>query len=331
MGLLRKIAFPFSLVYALVVHIRNGMYDIGWLASKRYTTPIICIGNLSVGGTGKTPMTEFLIKNLREHYHLAVLSRGYKRASSGYVLADERSTVSTLGDEPYQMYQKFKPMLLAVDADRRNGIDRLLKKDNPDVILLDDAYQHRKVHPKVRLLLTAYGDLYIDDWYLPTGNLRDAKYVAKNAAKIIVTKCPENLSVAEKKAIELKLKPTAKQQVLFSFLQYSDLIKSETTEKPLNHLKQQPFTLVTGIANPRPLITYLKELGLKFDHMAFNDHHNFTTKEIAVLQTKGTILTTEKDYVRLKNKIADLWYLPVAHQFMDGGDAQLLAFLKREI
>ncbi len=331
MGLLRKIAFPFSLVYAIVVHIRNWMYDKGWFASNKYEVPVICIGNLSVGGTGKTPMTEFLIKNLQDTYRLAVLSRGYKRASSGYVLANENSSVTDLGDEPYQMYQKFKPMFLAVDANRRNGIERLMKEVNPEVILLDDAYQHRKVTSKIRLLLTAYGDLYPDDWYLPTGNLRDAKYVAKNAAVVIVTKCPKELSEKEKEEIRVKLKPTSGQQVLFSYLVYSDVIFGSLTQKPLMAFKGQPFTLVTGIANPEPLVTYLKGLELDFEHIAYNDHHNFTEKEIGYLQSKGPILTTEKDYVRLKGKVVNLYYLPVEHQFMNGGDTQLLTYLKSEI
>ena len=182
--LLRKIAFPISLIYALVVHVRNFLFDTGVFSSKSYRIPTICVGNLSVGGTGKTPMTEYVLRILAER-NTAVLSRGYKRKSDGFYLANAKSTVLELGDEPYQIHRKFPEVAVAVDADRRNGIEKLEKLVNPEVIVLDDAFQHRKVKPTFSILLTTYQNLYVDDWYLPTGSLRDAKKEAKRADLII--------------------------------------------------------------------------------------------------------------------------------------------------
>ena len=194
MLLLRKIAFPISMVYALVVYLRNFLFDVGILKEISFKTKTICIGNLSVGGTGKTPMIEYLIEMLGNSYKVAVLSRGYRRKSKGFILATPKSTVEKLGDEPYQIYSKYPEIVLAVDGDRCNGISNLENTLNLDVILLDDAFQHRKVRPHYSILLTAYDDLYINDWYLPTGNLRDAKKEAKRANIIVVTKCPNDLS-----------------------------------------------------------------------------------------------------------------------------------------
>jgi len=173
MILLRKLLFPFAVLYGLVTSIRNFLYDQGFLKSYSFDVPIIAVGNLSVGGTGKTPMIEYLIRLLSEQYSVATLSRGYKRQSTGFILADNNADTSTLGDEPFQIHQKFPNIQVAVDADRKNGIEQLLSQtQKPEVILLDDAFQHRKVKAGFYILLTAYGDLFCDDWMLPTGNLR---------------------------------------------------------------------------------------------------------------------------------------------------------------
>jgi len=175
MQLLRKIAFPISLIYALVVYTRNFLFDIGFLKGKSFKTPTVCVGNLSVGGTGKTPMVEYLIRMLQDSFEVAVLSRGYRRKSRGFVLATEDSKVEDLGDEPFQIKSKFPKIAVAVDADRCNGIKELEDSEHPDIILLDDAFQHRRVKPTFSILLTAFDYLYPNDWYLPTGNLRDSK------------------------------------------------------------------------------------------------------------------------------------------------------------
>lgn len=323
MSLLRKLAFPISLLYALVVYLRNQLFDIGFFKSKTFQTPTICIGNLSVGGTGKTPMIEYLIRCLREENKVAVLSRGYKRKSKGYILASEKSTVEDLGDEPYQIHSKYAQVAVAVDADRCNGIIQLEKELKPDVILLDDAFQHRKVKAGLNILLTSYENLYSEDWYLPTGNLRDSRSQAKRANYIVVTKCPKNLTKEERTAIKVKLACSDNQTVLFSHLRYASELKSAGSNLSFNSLKDKPFTLVTGIANPKPLVQYLTDISMSFEHLAFKDHHFFTIQEIQKFNTKDVIVTTEKDFVRLKGKVDNLYYLEVSHAFIEDDEAKL--------
>ncbi len=315
--LLRKIAFPFSLIYGLVVHVRNYLYDKGVFTSKTYGTPTICVGNLSVGGTGKTPMTEYLLRILQGH-KVAVLSRGYKRKSRGFVLASHTSTVLDLGDEPYQLHRKFPDVAIAVDTDRRNGMEQLEINIKPDVVVLDDAFQHRKVKPTFSLLLTAYGQLYIDDWYLPTGSLRDAKKEADRADVIIVTKCPAGLATSDRKAMETKLQPQSHQKILFASLSYADqVIDGKGNTLPLGALKNNEITLVTGIASPKPLLQFLNAAGIKYKHYRFGDHHHFTEKDIQSFKGNQLVLTTEKDFVRLEDKVDGLYYLEVAHHFSE--------------
>lgn len=313
--LLRILAFPFSLLYGLVVYLRNRLYNMGFFKSISYQTPIISVGNLSVGGTGKTPMIEHLIRLLQGH-KIAVLSRGYKRKSIGFLLADSKCTVEDLGDEPFQIYQKFPEVSVAVDADRRNGIQQFENLVRPDIVLLDDAFQHRRVKPKFSILLTAYGKLYANDWYLPTGNLRDYKGESKRADLIIVTKCPEKISENEKIRITEKLKPEPHQKVFFCSLEYSNEIKNfsgKTLE--LAALKEKRLAVVTGIASPKPLIMYLESQGLRFEHFEYGDHHYFTDSEIQKFNGFEIILTTEKDYVRLDGKVDSLYYIEIAHHF----------------
>lgn len=313
--LLRKIAFPFSLIYALVVHVRNFLYDVGIFTSASYRTPTICVGNLSVGGTGKTPMTEYLIRMLHGH-RTAVLSRGYKRKSKGFLLATPHSQVLDLGDEPYQLHKKFPEVAVAVDADRRNGIEQLEKWITPEVIILDDAFQHRRVKPTFSILLTTPNHLFVNDWYLPTGNLRDSKKEARRADVIIVTKCPETLSGTERERIAKRLRTKPDQKVLFATLEYHNKV-TDGIEKSmeLSELKGKQVALVTGIASPAPLVNHLTSLGINFEHFEFGDHHHFTEKEIHQFKGHEIVLTTEKDFVRLEGRLENLFYVPVAHSF----------------
>lgn len=313
MKLLRKIFFPFVPIYYLVTLLRNYFYDKGWFASKSYKFPVICVGNLSVGGTGKTPMIEFLVKHLKREYKLAILSRGYKRKTKGFVLASNSSTVNDLGDEPFQFYSKYKDIKVAVDANRQNGIKMLHQQCNPDVILLDDAYQHRKVKPGFTILLTTYNNPYYNDCMLPTGDLREPKKGAKRADIIVVTKCPEHLSEKEKNAIVALIKPKSYQKVFFSFISYSKMLYAKNDDKvSINSLKDKTFTLVTGIANSKPLVDYLTNLGLNFEHLNYSDHHDFTNAELKLINSKNIILTTEKDFMRLSSYITtSLYYLPI--------------------
>ena len=317
MQVLRKLLFPISLIYGLIVYLRNRLYDLGIFSSKSFSTKTICVGNLSVGGTGKTPMIELLVKSLSDTYKVAILSRGYKRKSEGFLLSTSSTSVEDMGDEPFQMKSKFPKVHVAVDANRRNGITELEQKIKPDVILLDDAFQHRKVKPDFSILLTAYGELYMEDWYLPTGNLRDTKGEAKRANIIVVTKCPSDISKLERDSIRVKINPKSHQEVLFSYLAYNKELKG--AEASLDSLKGKMVTLVTGIANPAPLEKFLLSEGLKFEHLKFKDHHFFTAEEFEVLKEKECILTTEKDYVRLKDKITKLHYIEVKHEFLEDG------------
>src|SRR5436190_16710825 len=227
MNLLRKILFPFAVLYGFITGIRNFLFDKNILKSYSFDLPVLAVGNLSVGGTGKTPQIEYLIRLLSSRYRVATLSRGYKRKSEGFVLANESSNAEILGDEPFQFFRKFRDIQVAVDADRKNGIEQLLAQpEKPEMILLDDAYQHRRVKAGFYILLTAYGDLYADDFILPAGNLRESRSGAKRADVIIVTKCPKNLSVAEQEKIKKKLAPKVGQDVFFTFIDYDEKVYS---------------------------------------------------------------------------------------------------------
>ena len=327
MQVLRKLLFPISLVYGFIVFFRNRFYDLGIFSSKSFNTRTICVGNLSVGGTGKTPMIELLVRSLHQKYQLAILSRGYKRKSNGFLLSTHKTSVEDLGDEPFQLKSKFPKVAVAVDADRRNGIAQIEQRVKPDIILLDDAFQHRKVKPDYSILLTAYNNIYVNDWYLPTGNLRDSKREAQRANTVVVTKCPKNLSLSERNKIVDKINPKEHQKILFSFLSYNKDLKGININ--LDDLKDKKVTLVTGIANPVHLEEFLLGEGLVVEHMKFTDHHFFTEQEIAVLKGKEYVLTTEKDYVRLKTRLTNLYYIEISHQFLDDDSKIFEAELER--
>lgn len=328
MWLLKKISFPVSLIYALVVYLRNYLYDINIFRGNSFKTPTICIGNLSVGGTGKTPMIEFLIEGLNDS-KLVVLSRGYGRGTKGYLEAGEYCTVEEIGDEPYQIHKKFPNIKVVVCEDRRSAIAKIEAEFSPDLILLDDAYQHRKVKPTLSVLLTTYEKLYVDDWYLPTGTLRDSKKEAKRADVIIVTKCPMDLSLKEQELIKFKLNPLQHQKILFSYLAYDTTFKGKDKKLRLDDIKNRKVTLVTGIASPKPLLGYLKNKEIVFNHLAFKDHHFFTKKEIALFQSKEIILTTEKDYVRLAKKLNNVYYVSIKHSFYNKGAEEIIALINQ--
>lgn len=323
MQLLRKLAFPFSLIYALVVYVRNLCFDTGLFKSTSFNTPTICIGNLSVGGTGKTPMIEYLLRLLNKEFKLAVLSRGYKRKTKGYLLANETLTVEELGDEPFQIYSKFSNIDLAVDSVRRNGIKNLERDVAPDLILLDDAFQHRKVKPNLAILLTTYSNLYVHDWYLPTGDLRDSKKEAKRAKIIVITKCPENLTKIEKEGIIKSIKPEEHQKVVFSKFVYNEFLIGLNKKIALSDIKGMHFSLVTAIANPKPLIAYLNSLGNSFEHFKYADHHFFNENDIADFSKNELVITTEKDFTKLKERCKNIFYLEVQHEFFDDGQETL--------
>ena len=312
---MRFLLLPFAILYGLGVRLRHFLYDRGWLSSKRYPFPILCVGNLAVGGTGKTPMVEYLVRLLGQE-QVAILSRGYRRKTRGFVLADDSATAMTLGDEPYQYHRKFPRATVAVCESRQEGIERLLENPHFKYIILDDAFQHRKVQAETNLLLTSYDKLYTQDFLLPVGSLRDIRSRARKAQIIIVTKCPE-LTQAEQEKIIQQLKPLPSQKVYFTSIAYSDRVYSHEDSQALKDFIATPFTLVTGIANPTPLVDFLEKQGASFEHLAYSDHHHFSNRELEFLRQKERILTTEKDYVRLEGALSTLYYLPIETQFLN--------------
>jgi tetraacyldisaccharide 4'-kinase len=320
MIILRYLLFPFAIVYGLITSIRNFLYDNGILKSYSFDIPIIAVGNLSVGGTGKTPQIEYLIRLLSPTYQIATLSRGYKRKSEGYVLADENSDTELLGDEPYQMHLKFPNIKVAVDANRKNGIEKLLTlKEKPNVILLDDAFQHRKVKAGFYILLTAYDDLFCDDYLLPTGSLRESRTGAKRADVIIVTKCPKSLTENEKNSIKKRI--GVFNSVYFSCIDYDEKIYNACESKDVIAIKNVDKLLMAGIAKPNPFFAYLQ--GGNDAQLEYPDHHHYSENDIKAIKEKAInklIITTEKDFVRIKNQqLNSLFYLPIKCSFLSEG------------
>jgi len=304
------ILFPFSLLYGLVVQIRNFLYDKNWLQSEEVGIPTICIGNLTVGGTGKTPHTEFVLSILQNDWKTAMLSRGYKRKTSGFRLANELSDASEIGDEPFQIHRKFPKTLVAVDEKRVRGANELLRNfPNLDVIVLDDAFQHRQIVSGFSVLLTDYSRLYTRDFYLPSGRLRESKRGSKRADVIIVTKCPNDISKAEMLEIQLEINPQKNQSVFFSAYEYKNLqpVFPEKAEKTIELNVDFGVLILAGIVSPQAISEHLKQYTTQIETLFFPDHHNFSRKDIALLQkkfnalnaTKKIIVVTEKDAARL--------------------------------
>ncbi|MDI9256687.1 tetraacyldisaccharide 4'-kinase [Flavobacterium sedimenticola] len=330
MNFLRKLLFPLAILYGWVTSIRNYLYDTGILKSRSFDVPVIVVGNLSVGGTGKTPQIEYLIRLLSPHYKVATLSRGYKRKSKGFVLADATVNAEVLGDEPFQYFQKFPQIQVAVDVDRCHGIQQLLaQKEAPEVILLDDAYQHRKVKAGFYILLTAYDDLFCDDWMLPAGNLRESRSGAQRANMIIVTKCPPNISEIAQQEIAQKLQRFAAPQngadkvIFFSCIDYDEKVYNASDSLDVTAIQSQSKLLLAGIAKPSPFLEYLQS-----GHdavMIFPDHHHFSESDILAIKNKAggkIIVTTEKDFVRLQaaDFSTPLYYLPIKSKLLQHSD-----------
>lgn len=325
---------PLSWLYEAGTEGRNALFDAGILKSRSFQIPIINVGNITVGGTGKTPHVEYLIRLLSPTYRIAVLSRGYKRKSKGYVLAQENSTVEEIGDEPWQIKQKFPHIHVAVDADRCQGINHLITdKATHDVqiILLDDAFQHRYVKPGLNILLTDYHRLITEDKLLPSGRLREKASGRYRANIIVVTKCPKKMAPIDFRVIEKKLSPMPCQDLYFSTYAYGNIkgvFKKE--ELPLAKLKQTHVLLLTGIGNPRQMEMDLKPHVRSVKNISFPDHHYFSLEELENIEhTFGQmpepklIITTEKDATRLLNRTdltseikKHIYTLPIEVQIM---------------
>lgn len=310
---INKWLYPISFLYGLGVGLRNKLFDWKVFRSKSFNVPVICIGNIAVGGTGKTPHTEYLIELLEKQYQVAVLSRGYKRRTKGYVLADSASNAQSIGDEPYQIKTKFPHTVVAVDEKRVRGMENLceLKNPNIDVVLLDDAFQHRYVEAGLNIILTDYHRLFCEDALLPAGRLRESGKAKSRAQIIIVTKCPANLKPIDYNIIAKQLDPFPYQKLYFSSLRYGKLTpvfpESETGARVLSSIQRdENVLLVTGIASPALLGKEINKYTRHIKLLSFGDHHHFRNKDIKLiadefnrLRGKKLIITTEKDATRL--------------------------------
>ena len=327
----RYLLYPFSVLYGGVIWVRNKLFDKNILRSSTFNFPLICVGNLAVGGTGKTPMVEYLINILKPAYNVATLSRGYKRKTKGFAIANEDTSALEIGDEPMQIHIKFPKIIVAVAEERVIGIPQLLH-DRPEteVILLDDAFQHREVQAGINILLTDYNNLYTRDLLLPAGDLRDIKGSSKRADIIVVTKSKSMLTEQEAEKIREEISPEKNQQVLFTKIHYAAPYHLFNREEKIPS-RDCEVLLVCGIANPGPLKEAVSAIVDYYEAITFRDHHIFTTSDLREIRNrfakidgdKKIILTTEKDAVRLlkyKNEIEDwpLYVLPMEHQFLFG-------------
>jgi len=322
MKLMRSLLFPFAIIYDLVTTIRNFLFEINFFKQKKFSIPVIVIGNLSVGGTGKTPQIEYLIRLLKNRFQIAVLSRGYKRKTKGFLKVSKSHLAHEVGDEPLQFAKKFPDVLVAVDEQRVSGIQQILVQSKTDIVLLDDAFQHRKVNGSFYLLLTKCNELFLDDFLIPTGNLRESRRGAQRANAIIITKCPDNLNENQQNLIKNKLKKYQK-PIFFTSISYAKTLKG-FSKILVADLPNFEVLLVTGIANPSSLIRFLNNKNIIFQHLNFSDHHNFSNKDIELIKSKyenlksskKLILTTEKDFVRLSNYINSIYYLEIETTFL---------------
>ncbi|MDO9256491.1 MAG: tetraacyldisaccharide 4'-kinase [Bacteroidales bacterium] len=329
----RFLLFPFAVLYGFIIKIRNKLFDVKIFPSEKFNIPVISVGNLIAGGSGKTPMVEYLIRLLDANTNLATLSRGYKRKTKGYRLAGENETVDTLGDEPVQYLQKFTDINVAVCENRREGI-RTLIKDIPDleIVILDDAFQHRYVKPELSILVTDYFKLFTKDWLLPFGRLREHISGRKRADIIVVTKTPRIFSPIVRKQLLEEIKPYPGQLVCFSYINY---LPFETVYKTACQYSSKAdnvysIIMVTGIGNPGPMQEYLRRMCTDLELMEFSDHHEFNEKDLLLIKDKfknlptkrKIIVTTEKDAKRLQNAEAEavlgdlpIFYAPINFEF----------------
>jgi len=321
----RLLLLPFSILYGIVVMLRNKLYDFGFLKSTGFDIPVICVGNLVVGGSGKSPVTEYLVHLLAD-YKIAILSRGYGRDTKGFLYADQTSTAKSIGDEPLQFYHKFPQVTVAVCEDRVKGIKQL--KDAHDLIILDDAFQHRRLNPGFSILLFEFHKLLERQFLLPAGNMREPFFGYKRADILLVTKSPQQISMHQKEKCALHFtQSAAADKLFFSSIDYKNLQSLFTKETlSIENLKGKKVFLLTGIANPKPLFDYLSQFSQTIEHHDYPDHHSYSSGNLSKLvkafiqypAKEKIIITTEKDAQRLfdvtiKELLLNLpvFYLPI--------------------
>ena len=325
-----------SLFYGIAVSFRNELFNLRLLSSKEFDLPVISVGNITAGGTGKTPHTEYIAALLKDKFRVAILSRGYKRRTRGFYMVETTSTVKQVGDEPLQIKLKFNELIVAVDGNRVRGIKRLIAlPEKPDVIILDDAFQHQYVTPGINILLTDYNRIITEDSLLPYGRLRESASNKSRATIIIVTKCPAEVKPIEERIIIKDLNIRPYQNLYFSRITYGALIpvfKDEIATPIVELTNELAVLIITGIANPIPLKNHIVHKSNDIHDMIFNDHHQFSGKDIDRIKTtfdsitnpNKIILTTEKDMVRFRdlNSVPEvirqsLYYIPVKISFMN--------------
>lgn len=327
----RLFLFPLTLLYGVVVRMRNYLYDKKIIEGIAFNIPIFCVGNLSVGGTGKSPMVDYLLSLLKQQYPVATISRGYKRRTSGYVLATQQTTAIEIGDEPMQFHLNHPDVAISVCEKRIEAVPELLY-DRPETkaIVLDDAFQHREIKAGMQIILTEYNNLYTRDLFLPTGDLRDQTSSADRADIIVVTKCPADLSEHGRFLVLQELSPKRHQYVFFTTIQYGTPYHIISGHE-YTITKDTEVLLICGIANPRPLTQYIHDESKTYDALFYNDHHLFSIDDIneikyrfdAILEGEKIILTTGKDAVRLvryKEQLEDLpvYVIPISVNFLFG-------------
>ncbi|HTE30733.1 MAG TPA: tetraacyldisaccharide 4'-kinase [Chryseolinea sp.] len=330
MIILRILLFPFAVIYNIITTVRNRLYDQGTKASVKFDLPVISVGNLSAGGTGKTPLTEYLIRLLSKDHEVATLSRGYGRATKGFYIANPTDTAKTLGDEPYQFYAKYGDrIVVTVGEERAFAIPNIIQEHpKTDIILLDDAYQHRSVRPSLSILLTEYYRPFYDDFLLPAGRLRESKAGANRADMVVVTKCPEELSDEEMIEIEKSIRKYVEKPVFFTHIRYGHPVPYSRQDK----IMKEKVIVVTGISNPKPFLHYVSQNFSVVKKLDFRDHHDFSRKDVEKLQRylrqypDASILTTEKDKVKLASAEFEafttgmsLFYVPIEVKFNKNG------------
>lgn len=346
---IHRCLLPLSFLYGIGVRVRNLLYDLGWLKSRAFILPVISVGNITVGGAGKTPHVEYLVRLLREKTRVAVLSRGYKRRTKGYVLADSGKTSADIGDEPYQMYTKFgSDIHVAVCADRCEGIDRLrtdAATHDTGAVILDDAYQHRRVKPGVNILLVDYHRLIVYDRLLPAGRLREPQDGKSRADVVIITKCPRDLRPMDFRVLTKAMALRPYQKLFFTTLAYKPLLPVFTEGKKSGITAGHHVIALSGIASPQHLLDELQAHTRHVTPLSYSDHHRFSARDIArinntfdALPHPRLIVTTEKDAARLvavdglSNDVRrHTFALPIEVEFMLGGGEQFDEFITESI
>lgn len=331
--------YPVSLIYGLITGVRNFLFNTGILHSEEFQIPVICVGNITVGGTGKTPYTEYIAGLLRENFKVATLSRGYKRKTRDFRIATLTSSVSDIGDEPMQILRKFHDVLVTVDRDRVNGVKRILEeKPETEVIILDDGFQHRRITPGFSILLSDFERLFVRDHMMPYGNLREDKSNMRRADIILITKSPEDISPIQRRLIVKEVNKSPYQNLYFTSVKYEapvQVFENKEQTLQLSEIQQTHdcgIVLITGIANPKPLFDYLQKKFTEVIHLPFSDHYNFKENDLQTISSAYNdlkspvkyLITTEKDAVRLREFTnieepikSALFYIPIGIYFLN--------------